>query len=413
MEKHVLFEIDSQFTPSLNVFTGDLPYIISYNNEEGLSFYLKLYAMFYMLPQELNFYIKFSENPECGYIDEYSKITLFRQIYFGTDKFEDYFIGISSKINNETFGFKLYNTGKFSTYYGINLKPISVDLSYKNGINLNIDYRFKDFYTLNFKYSNGKFYFGFGISWFNTNFYDLNEKNAKYFAHRGQLNKYPENSRVAFVNTLKDNKYIGIETDINETKDGKYAVIHDPFMFRFTGSLRMISSYTMEELKKIDVSPYFHYSEPIHIMELKDIAPLFKGSKKILLIEVKSCGRTKEDVVKFLDYVDKYFPSNINVWFSSLDPFWVREIKKFNTRKNSEVFYIYPFLMVSQSDYVYPSIDSEFKEVIDSVNPDGIIWFKPKTDLFYQIEKLSKKYKINMLYWDFANKIYFYNYKNN
>ncbi len=413
MEKHVFVEFDSQFIPGLDIFTGALPYIVSYNNEESLSFYLKLYAMFYMLPQELNFYIKFSKNPEFGYIDEYSKTTLFRQIYFGTDEFKDYFAGISSKINNMNFGVKIYNTGKISACYGVNFKPLSVGFYYDDGMNLNVDYRFKDFYTLNFKYSKNKFYFGFGISWFNTNFFDLDKNGAEYFAHRGQLNKYPENSKVAFVNTLKNDKYIGIETDINEIEDGEYVVTHDPFMFRFIGNVRMISSYMISELKKIDLSQYFHYPMPIHLMELKDIAPFFKDSKKILIMEVKSCGNSEKDVTKFLDYVNKYFPSNINIWFSSLDPFWVKEIKKLNIRKNSKVLYVYPFLMVSQSDYIYPLLDSEFKGIINSVNPDGIIWFKPKTDLFYQIRGLSKKYKIDMLYWDFADEIYYYNYKNN
>jgi hypothetical protein len=181
-------------------------------------------------------------------------------------------------------------------------------------------------------------------------------------------------------------------------------------MFRFTGNIKLISQYNMKELEKVDVSHYFNYKTPVHILELKDVAKIFKNSNKVIQIEVKSCGSTEKDVKKFLNYVDKYFPESETVWFSSLSSYWVKELKKLNHRKNVKVFYIYPFLMVSQSDYIYPLIDSEFKNVINDAHPDGIIWFKPKADLFKKIQSLSKKYKIDMLYWDFADEIYYYEY---
>ncbi len=410
MQKHVILNFDSNLQPNLDIFTGDLPYVISYNKEEGFEFYLKLYMMFYMLPQEINSYIKLGKNIEIGYIDEYSSIAPVYQLYVGRDWDNDCFVGLTSKIKNLNIGIKYYFKGPLEGYWGIHNKNLNFSMDYKNGLNFNLDYRLKDFYTLNFSYLNKKFYLGFGISWFNRSYFDIPKENCKYLAHRGELTKYPENSKIAFVNTIKDKQYMGAELDANETKDGKYAVTHDPFMFRFTGDINAISSYNMQDLEKTNISNYFHYKTPIHISELKDVAKIFKGSNKVIEIEVKLCGSTEKDVKRFLNYVDKYFPKNETVWFSSLDPYWVKEIKKLNRRKNSKVLYIYPFLMTSQSDYFYPSIYSEFKSIIKNVNPDGIIWFKPKADLFYRIQKLSKEYGVDMLYWDFADEIYYYDY---
>ena len=66
MDKHVLVNFDNNFEPHLDIFTGDLPYVISYNDEEGLEFYLKLYTMFYMLPQDTNVYVKLGKYLQIG-----------------------------------------------------------------------------------------------------------------------------------------------------------------------------------------------------------------------------------------------------------------------------------------------------------------------------------------------------------
>ncbi len=407
MNKHVLICSDGSLKPYFDIFTGDLPYIVSYNQNEGLAFYLKLYMMFYMLPQETNTYIKFGKYPQIGYINEYSSTTPIYDLSLGMDP--DVFINLTSKIKDINLGVKIYRNN-VSFYGGINDPKLSFYFDYNKSLNLQMYYRFKDFYTFYLSLTGNKLNAGFGISWFNRSFFDLDKNDAKYFAHRGQINKYPENTSIAFKNTVKDNNYIGCEMDLNMTKDKKYAVIHDPFMFRFIGNPKLISQYNMKELSKIDISRYFHYKQPIHIIELKNIRPIFKNSSKIILLETKSCGSTEEDVKRFLKYVNDNFDSSYTIWFSSLDTFWVKEIKKLNTRKNSKVFYIYPFLMVSQSDYIYPLIYTEFEQVIKTVKPDGIIWFKPKVDLFNRIQTLSKKDHIDMLYWDFANQIYYYKY---
>jgi hypothetical protein len=75
-------------------------------------------------------------------------------------------------------------------------------------------------------------------------------------------------------------------------------------------------------------------------LELKDVAKIFENSNKIIQIEIKSCGSTKKDVEKFLNYVDEYFPENETVWFSSLDSYWVKELKKLNHRKDSKVLVV-------------------------------------------------------------------------
>lgn len=72
---------------------------------------------------------------------------------------------------------------------------------------------------------------------------------TKIFAHRGFKGNYPENTMIAFEHALHSGAD-GIELDVQLTKDGRLAVIHDEKLNRTTNMKGLVKDYTYEELKE-------------------------------------------------------------------------------------------------------------------------------------------------------------------
>ena len=72
----------------------------------------------------------------------------------------------------------------------------------------------------------------------------------KIWAHRGCSQMYPENTLLAFEKAAAIEGLIGIELDIQLTKDGHMVVFHDEKIDRTTDGTGELRSYTLAELKK-------------------------------------------------------------------------------------------------------------------------------------------------------------------
>lgn len=79
------------------------------------------------------------------------------------------------------------------------------------------------------------------------------------FAHRGLSGEYPENTMAAFrAAWLAGAK--GIELDVQLTKDGQVAVIHDEKIERTTDGIGFVKDFTFEQLKLFDAGAWFSAS---------------------------------------------------------------------------------------------------------------------------------------------------------
>jgi glycerophosphoryl diester phosphodiesterase len=130
---------------------------------------------------------------------------------------------------------------------------------------------------------------------------------TKVWAHRGASAYAPENTLEAFELAVKQ-KADGIELDIQMTKDGKLAVIHDETIDRTCDGTGYVKDFTMEELKRFHCSkihPEFGTSvipELIEVLELVKPFDLtvnielktgvfrYKGIEKEALAQVKKAG---------------------------------------------------------------------------------------------------------------------------
>jgi glycerophosphoryl diester phosphodiesterase len=110
---------------------------------------------------------------------------------------------------------------------------------------------------------------------------------TKVWAHRGASAYAPENTLDAFELAVRQ-KADGIELDIQMTKDGKLAVIHDETIDRTCDGSGYVKDFTMEELKKFHCSkiqPEFGTSV---IPELAEVLELIKPFELTVNIELKT-----------------------------------------------------------------------------------------------------------------------------
>lgn len=112
-------------------------------------------------------------------------------------------------------------------------------------------------------------------------------KNTKIFAHRGASGYAPENTMEAFALAMEQ-KADGIEIDVQMTKDGELAVIHDETVDRVSGAKGKVRDYTMKELKELNVSNGFEEFPQVKIPTLQEVLDLLKKSDMELNIELKT-----------------------------------------------------------------------------------------------------------------------------
>ena len=172
----------------------------------------------------------------------------------------------------------------------------------------------------------------------------------KLIAHRGVVNKdIKENTLKAFNAAIKDNKYVGFELDVRQTKDKKFVIHHD-----LLHNNKFISDYDYKEIKN-------------EMPKLSDVLKL--DTDKIILIEIKDY---KIDYQLFLKLINKYF--NKNIYVMSFHNNVIKRLEKLNCSFklgvlnyfiNTEVNYGYDFIC-----YINSFINSKVIKYCDKHNID-------------------------------------------
>ena len=177
---------------------------------------------------------------------------------------------------------------------------------------------------------------------------EIKEHNTILGAHRGNSTEFTENTLPAFESALEDEKYKFIEFDIQLTKDGKIAVIHQNNMFRIPKT--DISNQTYEEsMEKLG----FYMPQYQEVMDLIN-------AQKPVNIEIKSCGDFEKDK-QLVDFI----------------------IKDCTERKICE-----KFLLSSPSEEIVRYIEETYSEVKSGrvywITPLSVIPLESTTEWFYE-----------------------------
>lgn len=154
----------------------------------------------------------------------------------------------------------------------------------------------------------------------------------KIWAHRGCSYRYPENTLSSFREACRY-EIMGIELDIQLSKDRELVVIHDERVDRTTDGSGRVEELTLWELKKLKIQPNEQSSrvyETIPTMKevLALLAPVCRRDGLLINIELKnSVVRYKGMEQKILELVAEYGLESYIV-YSSFNPDSIRLLKE-------------------------------------------------------------------------------------
>ncbi len=111
----------------------------------------------------------------------------------------------------------------------------------------------------------------------------------KYIAHRGLSSKAPENTIPAFELAAKEQRYFGIECDVQMTKDNQFVIFHDDDLQRMTKAKVRVRDLTYEELMEYNISKGngIKKYKDLKIPLLTDYLEICSFHSKTAVIEVK------------------------------------------------------------------------------------------------------------------------------
>jgi glycerophosphoryl diester phosphodiesterase len=123
-------------------------------------------------------------------------------------------------------------------------------------------------------------------------------------AHRGAAGKAPENTMASFSQAIED-KTDWIEFDVQETADGKIAVVHDSDFMKLAGNPEKVWGAPLLKLQQIDIGSWFDPSfSNERVPALKDVLAMAKGRAKVV-IELKYYGHDEQLEQRVIDIVEK------------------------------------------------------------------------------------------------------------
>lgn len=135
----------------------------------------------------------------------------------------------------------------------------------------------------------------------------LNRTNTvRYLAHRGFSALAPENTIPAFELAGKHN-YWGIETDVINTSDGHWVVIHDDTVDRTTNGSGTVNQMTLSQIRTLTVDEGSNISmyPNLKVPTLVEFLNVCKKYNKIPVIEIKPSANLNF-ISSFVDIIKSY-----------------------------------------------------------------------------------------------------------
>lgn len=128
---------------------------------------------------------------------------------------------------------------------------------------------------------------------------------VRMIAHRGVCGLEKENTAAAFV-AAGNRSYFGIETDIHETADGKFIIIHDDNTKRVAGCEYIVEQTDFETLRSIKL--FDRKSEKIRgdlvLPTLEEYISICQRYEKVAVLELKNAMR-RETVLEIVRVIEE------------------------------------------------------------------------------------------------------------
>lgn len=412
------------FHPYVDIYTGDFPLILQWEPRKV--------NIFTGLPlnRPTPFFVSGGTENQVGFIDAYSKVALLQSgsIGFQWDLFGDQsidkFITLGSRINSLSAGLRFYENSKrllahiqHSTEYMDLYSSIEYTIPDQelSDWSIGIDLRNSDTCSVRLEIARDlSISLAVGISHHDPPADLVRDLEWDYVgAHRGDLIKFPENSREGFNYAISRDDISFIETDMNATSDGGYVAIHDTNIFRYSGTFKPVHDMSMAEIKQVDAGSFFSreyaHDRFLDMHELAETLSPF-ASRGFVMLEVKLIGKGPEAMEKFLAAVRETVEPRIDVSYMTLyyDNAELLEDMILEDENWGLCFLSSPGLppFVLFSGFIYPLFKEEITRVVHKYHPSYIILTTEFIEYYDKCRDLAEELGIDILFWDFKDTIY-------
>ena len=131
----------------------------------------------------------------------------------------------------------------------------------------------------------------------------MNQPKPLMIAHRGLSGLERENTCAAFI-AAGNRSYFGIETDVHQTIDGKYAIIHDSSTLRVAGEELIVEEEELSALRQLQLlDPQTELPRSdLRIPTLEEYIRVCKKYEKVAVLELKN-RMPREAIFEIADIV--------------------------------------------------------------------------------------------------------------
>lgn len=204
------------------------------------------------------------------------------------------------------------------------------------------------------------------------------ERTMKVWAHRGASGHAPENTLPAFELAHMMGAD-GIELDVQLTRDGVPVVIHDERIDRVSDGAGLVKDYTLEELRKFNMSKNFPAYGKIAIPTLEEVYELVKKTDMVINLELKNSSVFYEGMEeKVLKLAEEKGLADRMI-YSSFNHYSMRRVKQL--LPSARIAFLYSNGFLDMGDYarrygayaVHPSVkNTEYPDMVRECHEKGI-----------------------------------------
>lgn len=136
----------------------------------------------------------------------------------------------------------------------------------------------------------------------------LSRNSPIVIGHRGCSLEAPENTLAAFK-LAKENDAMGVEFDLDFTKDGVPVIIHDSTVDRTTDGTGKVSDFTYEEIRRLNASAKHPLGDKFpneRIPHLNEVVELCLNLRLQMFIDVKAATQAHKAAVVLKEIFSRY-----------------------------------------------------------------------------------------------------------
>lgn len=407
-------------SPSYDVFTGEYPY--------GVRFSPGQLALYTGMPLYSPAVVTLGSVTQAGWYDDYSTRTPLAFLVAGYQSRLGFLAGDEGPFAgwgarwDFLHGALFYNFGAqaLSAGLGLEFKPLSLELTIPDW---NISQNpYPDFeaalrlriavpWGLSLGFSSakgGRFSLGLGTELFRPASDAVARASwSGEIAHRGSLQRAPENTEPAIRTAFADGDVAGVEVDVQRTLDGHYVLVHDPILIRYQYDLALVGRLTLSQIKQRDFGSWFSPRfKGTRILTLEELGQLRLARPDLMwILDLKDVALSDEDAQAFLAAVRTGFGPNPPLILATGDQGALRRLKEKGEFPVGLQIDVTRFMFLV-GDFVPPVFPAEIAGLVDKSDADFFFILSSRFDRIDELSALSKKLDKPFFLWNFHDRMY-------